>query len=319
LDIGEVTRLAPEWDRTLRELLHGTTLTVDDAIRSLGRSFHIGVVDGEMRFDFDHSVMGRELPGFRRNPFESLVFGFCLSALNLPIYAAIEVRDEETVLRFVREWLTFHTDENLRKQDLWNRSFFDFKTYETQAGEGRPTIHGLDLLLFILRYRFFFAVHQGHLLIATQRELLNELLDANLPRFRTRANIEMRLRYEAFDRVALTTKLNWQAQTRQACQNNLGLLYQLARYRRLPPGQWSSESLRVNGFIPFCPEGGTYQDEIERNCISCSIHGDHIAPRQPWKANANQPLNRFLDSLKELGGSLSFTPEGIMTRVFIRR
>ena len=100
-----------------------------------------------------------------------------------------------------------------------------------------------------------------------------------------------------------------------SCLNNLGSLYALTSFRGIPPTDWNQASLLINGYVPFCPVGGTYSFVEAADAVCCSIHGDPLHPRQPLIPDPNAPLNKLFDSLQGVSASLRFTPEGIMTSV----
>ncbi|MBF0501426.1 MAG: hypothetical protein HQM09_14900 [Candidatus Riflebacteria bacterium] len=102
---------------------------------------------------------------------------------------------------------------------------------------------------------------------------------------------------------------------RERCLANLGSLHSLRYFRGVEPTDWDRMSLLVNGVAPFCPAGGHYEDDPTRGGIRCSIHGDGFSPTKPFYPDATLPLNMFLDALKSVEATLSFTPEGIMTKV----
>ncbi|OQA06085.1 MAG: hypothetical protein BWY66_02062 [bacterium ADurb.Bin374] len=313
-----VNTLTSGWDETIRQLIAGSTLTKDEFLRAIGPGFVLGLVDGDLRFEFMQDTSGLLMIDMARDPARAALAGVFLYSLNLPVFSVVQVRDETLAARFLREFL-----DQLVRHSMGSESRFSdglrLRTYETSLGTGKPSYHTLELGLFVVRFRFFFAIHDGALLISTQRGVLERMLNGPVERLQTTANLEFRLRYKAFDRISEATRLGWQEQVREACLNNLGSLYALSRLRGIPLESWSDESLRINGYVPFCPEGGVYRDEPGHGGIICSIHGTPEKSRQPESADTAQPLNRFVDSLEELIASLEFTPEGIFTRTTIRR
>lgn len=313
-----VSELTSGWDETISRLVAGSTLTKDEFLRAIGPGFVLGLVDGDLRFEFMQDTSGFLMIDMARDPARAALAGVLLYSLNLPVFGVVQVRDELLASRFLREFL-----DQLVRHSMGDESRFSdglrLRTYETSLGKGKPSFHTLELGLFVVRFRFFFAIHEGTLLISTQRGVLERMLNGPVDRLKTTANLEFRLRYKAFDRISEATRLGWQEQVREACLNNLGSLYALSRLRGIPSKRWSDESLRINGYVPFCPEGGAYRDDPALGGIVCPVHGTPEKPRQPETADTAQPLNRFVDSLEELSASLEFTPEGIFTRTSIRR
>jgi len=236
-----------------------------------------------------------------------------MASLNLPVYALIEVRDASLAEQFLRAWLTRMSVPNIMQDN--RSSFFAMRSYETAVENGQPPVFTLDVLLFVIRWKIFFTIRGNCLIIATQRRLLEELAAKEAPRLQTETNLETRLNYRAFNEVAETTRANWQEQIISSCIHNLGSLYALTSFRGLPPADWKKASLLINGYIPFCPLGGTYSFDEAADTVRCSIHGEALHPRQPWVPDPNAPLNKLFDSLQGVTASLRFTPEGIMTSV----
>ncbi len=318
LNSGGIGKMTSDWDQTIHQLIAGSTLTKDEFLRALGPGFVLGLVDGDLRFEFMQDTSGFLMTDMSRDPARAVMAGTLLYSLNLPLFGVVQVRDDMLAARFLREFLDQLVRHSMGSESRFSRGV-RLRTYETSIAPEGPRYHTLEVGFFVVRFRFFFAVHNGAMLISTQRGVLEQMLSGPNDRLQTSANLEFRLRYRAFDRISEVTRLDWQEQVREACLNNLGSLQALSRLRGIPRERWAEESLRVNGYVPFCPEGGEYRDDSGQGAVTCSIHGHPEAPRQPRSADSRQPLNRFVDSLEELRASLRFTPEGIFTRTTIKR
>ncbi|MBF0501037.1 MAG: hypothetical protein HQM09_12940 [Candidatus Riflebacteria bacterium] len=316
LNIESLAKWDSRSEGMANDLIGRTTLTLDQFLGAIGSSFVLGFVDSTLKFGFDGEIIGQFLPGIGRDPISMLGLGFLMGSLNLPVYGLIEIKNTVIAEQFLREWLFNWATENAKARDNFNRwRFFDVKVYETAMGTNQSPIFTLDMMALILRLRIFFTIKEGCIIIASQRQILQDLLASDAPRLKTETNLEVRVNYRSFKEVADATRIRWQEQVRDSCLNNIGSLYALSRFRGLSPTTWAQKSLLINGYIPICPVGGVYTLNEAADAVQCSIHGDPLHPRQPFMPDPKAPLNKFFDGMQGLSASLQFTPEGIMTRV----
>ena len=69
----------------------------------------------------------------------------------------------------------------------------------------------------------------------------------------------------------------------------------------------------------MCPDGGTYRYDPTTDEVSCSRHGSAEAPRQQVAPAADSAASRALRSLETLAVGMTFTPDGLSTRIEIGR
>ncbi|MFZ2961129.1 MAG: hypothetical protein WA705_29980 [Candidatus Ozemobacteraceae bacterium] len=312
------------WDQAFEKFIFNltqkTSLTGGELVDSIGEALSINIVDSDLKLLVNLESAGPLLKTFIPSQGLMLLGDFLLSAINIPAYSVLSVRDEKKVERFIREWLrSLEQDSALVGRNPVNQGGNEIQSYETSSRPGGPPIYTLDLQLLVLRLHFFFVVNEGHLIIANQRKVIMDILAH--PEIRTKAetNLAVRFLLKNFNLVSQTTRLYWQERMRAVCRNNLGSLFALHRFRGIQPADWWNQSLVVNGYAPFCPANGTYGIDSFRDTIKCSVHGDTFSPCQPFDLDMSVPVNKFVDSLKTIEGSLSFTSEGIMTRVLLDR
>ncbi|MFZ2961139.1 MAG: hypothetical protein WA705_30030 [Candidatus Ozemobacteraceae bacterium] len=340
IDAKQAKTMEPRIQDWFTQFVKRTTMTLDEVIAAFGDAISINAVDSCVTFSFDMSdTGGMLLPGLGREGPGVLAAGFFLTGLNLPVYAAIKVKDEAKIERFLREWSASLKDESALQQSGRGRGGFSravLYSWETlMPGEKPVTLHSLYFKLFILELRTFYAVSNGYLLIANQRRLIQELVQnggrlpektpagsstpSTIPTSSEMSNLGLHVYFDAFREIAEHSGLVRQEKMRESCLANLGSLHALRYFRGVLPADWDRMSLLVNGAVPFCPAGGHYEDDPACGGIRCSIHGDGYSPRQPFSPDTTLPLNQFLDTLKSVEAALSFTPEGIMTKVRLRR
>jgi hypothetical protein len=320
LNLQELRTWDQAFERFFFNLTEKTSLTSGDLVNALGEALSINIVDSDLKFQVNLENGGPLLRGFIPNQALLVVGDFLLSALNIPAYAVLSVRDEKKVERFIRDWLRSLAQESaMAKLKPSGQGASEILCYETVSRPGGPPIHTLDLQLFVIRFHFFFVVHEGHLIIANQRKIITDML-AN-PEIRTKAetNLAVRILLKNFNQVSQTTRLHWQERIRAVCRNNLGTLFALYRFRGIQPAQWWKQSMIINGFAPFCPANGSYEIDAFRDTVRCSVHGDILSPCQPFELDMSVSVNKFVESLEVIEAGLSFTSEGIMTRVLLER
>lgn len=349
LALNQIRQVFPDSPGAIDPWVRSTTLTAGELLDALGDGLSVNVLDAAPTFQLQLPDNAPVLPELLRNPFSLVAGSFFLSGLTYPTYAAIAVREPAVIERFVAEALRAAQTEN----ELWRmnhgRGFFDVqvRTYAVPTNgaapdpappapvpppEGvapdaliapvpaaGPTIYTLDLELIVLRLHFFFAVHDGFLLVANRRDVLIDLLRPGVAKTAGTANLVFRLVPERFVEVAEACRLLWQERIRSACLNNLGSLWALYHLRGLLPAQWVDQGLDVNGYAAVCPIQGVYGLDPVTGEVRCSVHGSAARPRQPLPYDPSLPLHAFFSSLKEIESSLQFTPEGVMTRLRLRR
>ena len=87
----------------------------------------------------------------------------------------------------------------------------------------------------------------------------------------------------------------------------------------LPPDRFNAAALGLRGYLPYCPSGGRYLVDDKTGAVTCTVHGSARKPRQPAAGETSSKTLTLVNELERINARLSFTPEGLMTTVDIRR
>ncbi len=292
---------------------HGTSIE-----KAFGEEIQIHTMDTLPLVDFDSSVLVREALQRRGNLNYSL-WGILAWSLFHPIRIAVPMKDPAKADLVLSEILAWVRAEMIGSKD----SGFRMAVYE-QAQDGVK----FNVMLFsiedILKFRFFFAMHEGVFHITTTQEHLTQVLHGGLQKgIVTRFFDWFKKKPEAVtsnavgvyrpNRLALEKDQvrsgNLEA-ARDASFRNLST-YVLMR-------TWFGKdidepAMRSFGFRLHCPAGGSY-DLNERGQPFSSVFGS------PWNSamDADGPAARKLDEffdIKELKVDMEFTEEGLKSRI----
>jgi hypothetical protein len=167
-------------------------------------------------------------------------------------------------------------------------------------------------------------VVDDRLVIASRKDIVTDLMDASVRGagskvVRQEGNMELSLYRSAFKQLEETVSLGWQEDLRHACHQNLPLAGILLKSLGLSPDSLASEISSLRGYQPYCPSGGHYLLDQQTGAAACSIHGTRRNPRQPPAGDKSSQTLTLVNSLERINARLSFTPEGLMTTVDIRR
>ncbi|MBF0546011.1 MAG: hypothetical protein HQM08_16325 [Candidatus Riflebacteria bacterium] len=307
---------------TLSELLGRTSFSTTDVEQTFGESFSVNLVDSPIQFTFDSANSGTfyaPMQLLRQGNFLSVIGGtILLSCLQVPTYGTISLKDENRGEKFISELIEALTKESARHNQSGAPPMDKIIGYCVESGvKGGPTIHTLDITIFIIKFHLHFMVYSGQLFISNQRNILSEILSNPTNVTKTQANFQIRLNCKNRSQIAEKLNILWQERLREVCNSNLGVLNVLNEFRKIPPEKWAEESLKINGFVPLCPEQGTYQLLSDGNTISCTKHGSAENRLQPLISDPKVPINDFISKILGVTSTLDFTPEGIMTKVVI--
>lgn len=305
-------------DNFKTQLLQKTSFTASQFEKTFGESVVLGFTDGDPLFSADLSKGGRFLGGFRGSGVEFLAGNFLLSAITLPAYIGIPVKDEPQAARFIHELLVGFTRQNQANSPM-GLEWLKVSNYQESPDYKGFKIETLDLDLFILKIRLHFMVYNKQLFITTKRNILLGLIDKQPQLEKADTNLQLTMIPAAYNQVADTYKMDWQSRIRTVCNNNLGCLYALKKYRKIAVSELDNVSLAVNGFFPYCPANGKYIYSQNRDQFICTVHGDYYISKQPHELDLSVPLNKFFNSIKRIDSSLKFIPEGIMTSITLER
>ncbi len=121
----------------------------------------------------------------------------------------------------------------------------------------------------------------------------------------------------AADRVRPTVRLLLEQRARQASIRNMTQLWLLERCGVFDQKRLDEICRSYLGYRLRCPDGGEYN--YEAYDVVSSVHGTLYQPRRLDGPPPNSPLSRLLDSLETITAGLTFTEDGLATRVEIHR
>ena len=305
------SRIMPGWLQTTRQLQE-SGLNLD----WLGDDLSFNLCDGPVLFtagDRAMSMLGRGVG--RTSSLEPLMFGYLVSALNLPTYLTVGVTDparaEAELPRLLEMFRSRHEPE-----DIW------LERYSLEPYRGK-SIHVASINLWVVKLRLYTAVVGDRLVIASRRDIVTDLIDAaasGKPKPATvTGSAELAIYRGAFKELADTASLAFQEELRHACHDNLPLIGILQRGLGMAPEQAGRLALAQRGYVPSCPSNGQYRVNPATGAVECSIHGSRRNPRQPAATAEDSPTLKLVNSLDRVTARLAFTPEGLMTTVEIRR
>jgi hypothetical protein len=311
-------RLAPDWlEKTdiVRHLNERNPLDLE----WLGNDLSLNLCDGPVLFSAGGRAMGmlgQEMG--RSSSLEPLIIGYLASALNLPTYLTVKVKDparaEQSIPSLFRAlWPEYgHSGDD-----------FSMETYSLDEYRGKP-LYVANFTLWIVKLRLFAAVVDDQLVVASRRDVLTDLIDVsrtdqNRKVTAKEGSAELTVYRSAFKELAESVSLGWQEELRHSCQKNLPLAAIMLKTLEVDAENLSTKITAQRGYEPYCPSGGRYQRDKETGAITCSIHGNRFKPRQPSAADQQSTTMKLVNSLEKVNARLAFTPEGLMTTVEIKR
>lgn len=307
-------RVAPEWlkNEKLIAKFTGRNLKMD----WLGDEWALNLCDGQVLFSASSRVMGMMGREMGTSSLESLMIGYLGSALNLPTYLTVKVTDAAKAEKSIP--LLFHSAPR-RDPD----GEFYVETYTIEDHGGNP-VYVANFNLWLIKLRLYLAVVDDRLVIASRRDIVTDLMDASKNRgtakvVTNKGSMEMSVYRSAFKQLEEVSNLGWQEDLRHACHRNLPLAAILLTSLGLPPESLGSTVAGLRGYQPYCPSGGQYRIDEKTGAVVCSLHGSSWQPKQPSAMDQSSKTLALVNSLERVNARLSFTPEGLMTTVDIKR
>ena len=308
--------MAPEWlQKTdlVRQISRGSNLRLD----WLGDEIALSLCDGQVLFSAGGRAMGLMGQQMGRSSLEPLVIGYLGSALNLPTYLTVKVNDTNKAEQSIPELFRLLAPDHGRGDD------FSVETYTIEEHGGKP-LYVAAFNIWMLKLRVYSAVVGDRLVIASRRDIVTDLMDAQAKGAGTKpakheGSMEMSLYRSAFRQLEETVNLGWQEDLRHACHKNLPLAAILLKTMGLPAASLESTVVGLRGYQPYCPSGGHFVIDERTGAASCTVHGAARQPRQPVTGDKSSQTLSLVNSLERVNARLAFTHEGLMTTVDIKR
>lgn len=284
----------------------------------LGNEVSLNLCDGQVLFSADGraaGLLGHEVG--RSSSLEPLIIGYLASAINLPTYLTVKVRDPQKAEQAIPELFRAIGPKNSGRDE------FSLETYRLEGYRGKP-IYVANFTLFVVKLRIYAAVVDDRLVIASRRDIVTDLLDASAKGAAKKVtqrtgNMELAVYRSAFKQLEEAAGIGYQEDIRHACQKNLPLAAILMRNLGMPPDSFATTAEALRGYQPYCPSGGTYYVDEATGGVVCSVHGNLFKPKQPAFSEQTSATMRLVNSLERVNARLAFTPEGLMTTVDIQR
>jgi hypothetical protein len=293
--------------------------------RGIGDQIGLHVYDGVQLFDLNlPAALGMAMSSFggrARLGWNELPIVFIAASVNSPVYVAIPVKDPKIVDEFLGQLDSFLA--GLARQPE-RQAFFgvDREFYRFTLGKDKDA-RAFAIRFGPVKWRLFWARIGNGLYVASKRFILDDLQAMENARPSDRGpegHAMIRIRPKNWDQVLSDFRLGWAENNREACHNNLGPLASLTRaLHGTLNGDTASAAEKYLGARFFCPDGGHYVVSPDGRKVTCSLHGDAMAPRQPLAPADNSPPNRILRDFRGMTVNLTFLEDGLHAVVTIDR
>jgi hypothetical protein len=287
--------------------------TIEDCV---GDNLSVNLYDSDVLFTFAGDGVG--MFGGWMDLEEQIIISLIASSINLPIYAVLDLKDEEQAEIFIRRMLNV----TRRRLAAGRWSMFSGLAVEPySSGEYRGhEINTVALRFFVVKFRLHYAIASGRVIVSTKRYVLEKALDS-LAKLQARggseplANLQLNIRPRAVDKLRPIVRMGWQERMREACLKNIEPVRILVECYDATEETLNEVSRKVEGVTLRCPSGGAYKYDLDRDIVYCSVHGNENHPRQPVQVRENEGLLDFIGRMTDFAVRFRFTEEGIMTKV----
>ncbi|UCC21617.1 MAG: hypothetical protein JSW23_07305 [Planctomycetota bacterium] len=314
ISLGGKFNLDGDMTRQIQMMQQQMFPTMPGISSAFGDNLSINLYDSDVLFTFSESGMNM-FSGWMGLE-EQIIFGLIASSINLPVYAVLDLKDEALAETFIQEMLKVLQRKFSAEG---RRGFAEFGIEPYSAGEYKG--HEIDTLacrLFVIKFRLYYAIASNRLIVSTKRYVLEKALDAiDTKQASDMANLQLKVRPRAFDKLRPIIKVGWQERMRDACLKNIGPVRVLVECHDATEKTLNAVSKKVEGVTMRCPSGGKYRYDNTRDIVYCSVHGNRNHPKQPLEVNENEGLIDFLNRMNDFYVSFRFTEEGIMTKIAV--
>jgi hypothetical protein len=299
------------------------TLQADPTLTDLkwiGDRVSLHYCDGETILQIDPTELKEtNVPMIGRLPLAMQAgVGALLAAVNMPVYVSVDVENRDSAARLLEQlsqqiFLTQHTllSDIRSKFDAYRLP--DYKKHAIYVFSGQ---------LYAMRLRVHVALVGDQLVAATKPEVLREVIDASGAQEAhppTEAHMLLRLNRRALGRLYDDLQLYWEEKSRIACHRNIISIYNLCKLYDTPVEQIPRLSEAKYGVRYFCPDGGEYSFDAQRDQVSCGVHGNREHSRQDLRLDRRSSFAEFIDSLDEIMASLRFQDDALIATLEIAR
>ncbi len=307
----------------LTELAEGLSEEVDEEeLAETTETFMPVRIRGSLNFCDDHMLFAIQAGETGAIPVQDVrgmgfAVGAAALALNFPLYAAIGVSDPAAAER-VLTYTTRVVAQEPPPQRGWSEPRLSLCNVEPYRGR---KIHMIELAFGPVRLRGFISIVGFEAYVTPTLSVLKRIIDlaeqgaGQAEGEAAKANLALLIRPSAWDKVKSDFQFAWAASAKEACLSNLDELQLLFRYFRDTGMPVEKAAEKADGTQYFCPDGGQYQYDAQKNLVSCSLHGTAESPRQPEAIREDTAFARLINGIDQIALSLAFEAEGIRTRV----
>ena len=318
VSIGSKFNLDGDMTQQIRTMKQQMFPTLPGLNSCFGDNLSLNFYDSDVLFTFSES--GMDMFGSWMDLEEQIIFGLIASSINLPVYAVLDLKDEQLAETFIQEMLKvvqrkFAAESRRGFSEPVIEAYFGIEPYSAGKYKGYD-INTLACRLFVIKFRLSYAIASNRLIVSTKRYVLEKALDAiDSKQANDTANLQLKVKPRAFDKLRPIIRIGWQERMRDACLKNIEPVRVLVECHDATEKTLNQVSKKVEGVTLRCPSGGKYKYDKARNMVYCSVHGNHNHPEQPVGVNENEGLIDFLNRMNDFSVDFRFTEEGIMTRI----
>ncbi|OYV88126.1 MAG: hypothetical protein B7Z73_09130 [Planctomycetia bacterium 21-64-5] len=249
--------------------------------------------------------------------FEQTLAAAAVWSVEMPTYMSIDVEDTDKARRLLEQLAT--------RIFLRNGSLFGVPTsldayrlpdYRDHA------VYVVSYQVHLLKVRLHLALVGDQLIAATTPETLHQVIDAAAEpadRPSVEAHLLVRLDRRAINRLTDDLELYWEEKSRLACHRNSISIYNLVKLYGVDADDTDKLSDAKYGVTWFCPDGGEYRFDRERDQVLCSVHGNRQHARQQVDLAWRSSFRRFFESIDAITASLRSLDDGLIATVEIDR
>ena len=282
-------------------------------------SIHVGDEDLLLEIDPVRLTQLDSVPpfGIRIGAYEQSLAAAAIWATEMPVYVSIDLEDRDKAADLL--------------QGLESRAFLQkgsiaglgaaVDSYRAPDHHGLA-IHVLTFQWYAFKARLHLAIVGDQLVASTQLGTLREVIDASFDatdRPPTMAHAMVRFHRQAAVKLAAELETYWSEKSRLACHNNAISIQNLLKLYGAPISEIDRLSDAKYGVTYFCPEGGEYHHDADKDQVICDVHGNRQSAKQHPREGMPSSFRRFFDGIDELTASLLLREEESIVTLRIER
>ncbi len=309
--VGDLLRLVPGVSETLEA---NPTLT---NLAWLGDRVTLHFCDDDTILEVDPTRLKPLKSFFPLSVRQQALATAAITATNLPVYATVAVEDQEKAKRLLDELTSrvfLHGDPS---GDLPT----NLDAYRLPAYQDHP-VYVLSFQFYAAKVRLYLSLIQGRLVAATERETLQQVIDAAAKKPQAKAepaHALLRINFRAMVKLKEDLQIYWAEKARKAAHRNIMPLYTLVKLYDVSIEDANKIADAKYGVTYFCPGGGKYEYDAARDQVTSTIFGNRRNARQQVSLDDNSPFARFFQSLEEITATLRYEGDGLIGTVEIQR